>query len=142
MMMIHKFLNLNSSEKIILFKALILLWIVRILLTILPFSIIKKFIDKVDEDPQEPNSKFSKEKLIWAIQVMSDYTPKTTCLTRALGAKILLNMYHYPSNIQIGVSKTANKFEAHAWLESDHEIILGGSEKEYIKLLNMGDKAQ
>ena len=142
MMMIHKFMNLNNSEKIIIFKALITLWIVRILLWIFPFSIIKKLIDKFDVIYNESNSKFSKEKLIWAIQSMSIYTPRSTCLTRALGAKFLLNMYHYSSNIKIGVSKAEIEFEAHAWLESDNEIILGESKKEYTTILNIGDKGQ
>jgi len=140
--MIHNFLNMNYSEKILIFKALILLWIVRILLWIVPFSIINKLIDKLDMISNESNSKFSKEKLIWAIQAMSIYTPQATCLTCALGAKILLYTYDYSSNIQIGVSRTDIEFEAHAWLESDNKIILGGSKKEYTPILNMGDNSQ
>ena len=140
MMIIHKFLNLNNSEKIIIFKALVLLGIVRILLWILPFSIMKRFINRFDIISDRNTSKFSKEKLIWAIQTMSIYIPKTNCLTLALGAKILLYMYNYSSNIQIGVSRTDFKLEAHAWLESDNVIILGESNREYTPILNMGDK--
>ena len=141
-MIVHKFLNLNISEKILIFKALILLWIVRILLWVFPFSIINRFIDKFDTISHENNSKFSKEKLIWAIQSMSIYTPQATCLTCALGAKILLYMYDYSSHIKIGVSRIDLEFEAHAWLESDNEIILGESKKEYTPILNMGDNSQ
>ncbi len=82
------------------------------------------------------------EKLTWAVEVMSIYTPRATCLTRALAAQILLARYHYSSNIKIGVSKNEGEFEAHAWLEANDRIILGESETEYTPILKMGEKTQ
>lgn len=73
---------------------------------------------------------------------MSPYTPKATCLNRALAAKILLSQYHYPSHVKIGVSRNEGEFEAHAWLEANNKLILGQSEKNYIPILKMGEKTQ
>lgn len=143
MKIVYSFLKLNNSEKIILFKALFLLWIVRIMLWIFPFPIIQKIINKFTLIPEENKlHKIYMEKLIWTIEVMSIYTPNATCLTRALAANILLARYNYPSNIKIGVSKNEGEFEAHAWLEADDRIILGESDTEYIHLLNLGEKTQ
>lgn len=108
----------------------------------IPFNIIQKIIKKFTVIPQENEFQFSKEKLTWAIKVMSAYTPKATCLTVALAAQILLARYNYHSNINIGVSKNENEFEAHAWLEADDKIIIGESDTDYTPILKIGDKSK
>jgi hypothetical protein len=135
-------LKLKSSEKIIIMKALFLLWIVRIMLSLLPFKSIEQIIKKFTVISNSNGSQFSIEKLTWSINVMSSYTPKATCLNRALAAKILLSQYHHPSDVKIGVSRNEGEFEAHAWLESNNKLILGQSEKNYIPILQMGEKTQ
>jgi hypothetical protein len=136
---IKSFIKLNSTLKFILIKAFFLLLTVRILLWILPFSFIKKIIPGfivVSEDME--TSEISTEKLTWAIRVMSIYTPKATCLTRAIAAQILLARYNYSSTIKIGVFKNEEEFEAHAWLEAEGGTILGESETEYTPIMDMG----
>lgn len=136
------FFKLNNLEKIILIKALMLLWIVRIMLYALPFQTLKNIIKKFTSTEENKIHPVTMEKLIWAVEIMSIYTPRATCLTRALSAQILLARYNYSSNIKIGVSKNDGEFEAHAWLEADNKIILGESEIEYIPILKMGEKTQ
>lgn len=49
------------------------------------------------------------------------------CLPQALALKWLLGRAGKTTNLQIGVSKnTSKEIEAHAWLELDGEIIIGG----------------
>ena len=141
MKIIYSFLK--SGEKYLLIKTLLLLWAVRIVLWILPFSIIQKIMSKFTLISDESNSShnISIGRLTWAVNVMSRYTPKATCLTKALTAQILLARYHYSSNIRIGVSKYEGELEAHAWLEANGEIVLGKSEIEYTPILSIGEKA-
>lgn len=140
---IRTFLRLSFTEKSILIKAFFLLLTVRLMLWILPFSFIRKIthgLSDVSEDVK--TSEISIEKLIWAIKVMSIYTPRATCLTRAIAAQILLARYNYSSSIKIGVSKDEGEFEAHAWLEADEGIILGESEIKYIPILNISENTR
>lgn len=136
------FFKLSNLEKIILIKALMLLWIVRIMLWVLPFQTLQNIIKKFTSTEEKKVHSVHVGKLIWTVNVMSTYTPHATCLTRALAAQILLARYNYSSNIKIGVSKNEGEFEAHAWLESDDKIILGESEIEYTTILKMGEKTQ
>lgn len=136
---IHSFLKLSFEDKFILIKSFSLLWIIRIMLWILPFSVIQKIIGKFTVISGESHN-IPLEKLTWAVAVMSRYVPKATCLTCALTAQILLAGQNYPSNIKIGVYKTEGNFEAHAWLEADDKIVLGESETEFIPILNIGEK--
>jgi len=136
---IHSFLKLTFEDKCIVVKSFSLLWVIRIMLWILPFSVIQRIISRFTAVSGESHS-IPLEKLTWAVAVMSRYVPKATCLTRALTAQILLAGQNYPSNIKIGVSKSSGEFEAHAWLESGNMIVLGESEVEYTPILNIGEK--
>lgn len=133
------FFKLNGQNKIILIKAFFLLWIIRIMLWIFPFSFIQRIVSRFSSVSDDKNHEVQLEKLTWAISVTAPYTLRATCLTRALAAQILLARYHYSSNIKIGVSKNEEEFEAHAWLEADDEIILGESKIDYTPILKIGE---
>ncbi|MEN6553602.1 MAG: lasso peptide biosynthesis B2 protein [Methanobacterium sp.] len=130
---------MTFEDKCILIKSFLLLWIIRVMLWLLPFSVIQKIIGRFTAVSGESHT-IPLEKLTWAVAVMSRYVPKATCLTRALTAQILLAGQNYHSNLKIGVSKSSGEFEAHAWLESDNKIVLGESEVEYTPILNIGEK--
>ena len=136
---IRSFLKLSFEDKFILIKSFFLLWTIRIMLWIFPFSVIQRILSKFTVISGETHS-IPLEKLTWAVAVMSRYVPKATCLTRALAAQILLAGQNYPSNIKIGVSKAEGNFEAHAWLESDSKIVLGETETEFTPILDIGEK--
>ena len=139
MNIIHSFLKLSFEDKCILIKSFFLIWIIRIMLWMLPFSVIQKIISRFTVVSGESHD-IPLEKLTWAVAVMSRYVPKATCLTRAITAQILLAGQNYTSNIKIGVSKTEGNFEAHAWLEADNKIVLGESEVNYTLIFNIGEK--
>jgi hypothetical protein len=53
------------------------------------------------------------------------------CLVQALAAKALLSRAGYPTLIRIGVAASEDgKLRAHAWLERDGEIVIGGAGSE------------
>ena len=50
------------------------------------------------------------------------------CLTQALSARWLLSRRGYETRLVIGGKKTDGVFHAHAWLEMDGRVVLGGLE--------------
>ena len=141
MMKGSSFLKLDISGKYVLFKAFFFLCSMRIMIWIFPFHYLQNLIKKFSYKPKEymPHN-IPLERLIQAVEIMSRYMPKSTCLTRALAAQMLLSQYRYTSNVKIGVSKENGEFEAHAWLEVDNKIILGESDTLYTTILNTGEK--
>jgi len=130
------FLKLPWIDKKLILKTLFLMIFVRLLLWTIPFPYIQRNIKKISNKTSKND--ISVEKIIWAVQVVSLYLPRTTCLTTALTAHILLSRENYPSQIKIGVGKDAEgQFEAHAWLEHDDTVIIGESEKDYVPLLDL-----
>jgi hypothetical protein len=139
----RKFCRLPAAERFFLVRAITLLVAVRIALWLLPIKILKQISAKVAQprSASQKRSEFSKERGVWAIQVASRYVPRTTCLAQALAAQALLGFGGIPASVRIGVAKpTAGDFEAHAWVESDGKILMGGAEagQRYTRLLSFG----
>ncbi len=134
-MMINNFLELTGSDKQLIIKTLLLMLRTRLILSLLPFKYTQKFSNK---KITKETGELSVNKLIWAVESVSNYIPKATCLTKALTAHNLLNEYGYINQIKIGVGKDVKgEFEAHAWLEYSGEVILGESDKDFIPLLDL-----
>ena len=72
-------------------------------------------------------SRLSVERIGWAVALVSRWVPKATCLTQAFAAQILLTRQGYPASLRIGVAKgEGGQFEAHAWVETQGRVVLGG----------------
>jgi hypothetical protein len=124
---IHKFLNLSSVERRLLIKTWILLGVIRLGLELLPFSTLRKFLFKLTFFSRSLKKEFSEEYLVWSVVVVSPYVPKTTCLAQALAAQLLLQQAGHQARLHIGVNYgIGGRLEAHAWVESQGRILIGG----------------
>jgi transglutaminase superfamily protein len=75
----------------------------------------------------------------WAVRCVSRAVPGATCLTQALAAQLLLSRRGVESRLRIGVARTpAGRLRAHAWLESDGVVVLGGAGMETYTPLTAG----
>lgn len=140
MKIIYKLVQLQRLDKIILIKAIFLTWLVRIILWIFPFSVLRKLISNISKKKRKLNS-ISLEKLVWALNVASKYSPKSTCLTRSIAGYILFLTHGYQTEIKIGVCKNdKGNIEAHAWLENNENVVIGESKNNYATILSLGGK--
>jgi len=74
---------------------------------------------------------FSPEKYSWAVRAVSPYVPSATCLTQALTLQALLSREGIHSDLRIGVARDdASGIIAHAWVEIDGAVIIGGQERD------------
>ena len=65
--------------------------------------------------------------VVWAVTVASRYIPGVKCLARALATKVLLAHQGYICELRLGVAKNEKgQLEAHAWVESQGRIVIGG----------------
>ena len=61
-----------------------------------------------------------------SVRRVSRYVPAASCLTQALATQVLLGRRGQVSSLRIGVTRSAEgELKAHAWLESNGEIIIG-----------------
>jgi hypothetical protein len=68
-----------------------------------------------------------------AVLAASRLLPGTSsCLAQALAGRILLRREGLPCELRIGVNRTSHRgIEAHAWLESEGQVVLGIAEPKY-----------
>jgi hypothetical protein len=126
---VKKFLSLDSSERLLLLQTFVFVWIASTTLRLLPFAIVQKLFASRVALPGRMHRRRPIERLLWAIAVAGRHVPGTACLSLALAGRMMLNRYGYPAHIHIGVAKDhTGSFGAHAWLESEGTIVIGGEE--------------
>ena len=124
---LFRFFTLPVREKKLHTEALLLVWLVRMSLWLLPFRQVERILSFVVV------SALVKEDADWvvirsvasSIRNSSRYVPYASCLTQALATRTLLRLRGQVSELKIGVDKNEGKFAAHAWLEADGRIIIG-----------------
>lgn len=137
-----KFLVLSWKERFLLLEAFSFLGMVRALLLLLPFKHIAPYLGRQLPMEDIRGSKFppSEEaiQIGWAVDVMSRYTPwESTCLTQAIACKFMLRQRGLPSLLYLGTKKDeTGQFTAHAWLENENSILLGGGDSESFTVLS------
>ncbi len=126
---IGKFLNLSTTEKYLLLKAWVLLGLIRLGMELLPFSTLKKLLERLKPISSGFKKDFSEEELVWSVTVVSRYVPRATCLVQALTTQFLLQQAGHQACLHIGVADTEEGgIKAHAWVESQGRILIGGFE--------------
>jgi hypothetical protein len=73
----------------------------------------------------------AREDVGWAVDAADGATPgDRSCLVRALVAEAMLERRGHETTLRFGVDDAGADMEAHAWLESNGEIIVGGEARE------------
>jgi hypothetical protein len=133
--------RLTPSEKRQALVTILLMASVRLALWTVPFRVLKRISDPDGLSSRLRLPVFSQDQVAWAIRLASRYVPGASCLTQALTARILLNASGHPNNLHIGVARETG-FEAHAWIELEGRILIGGAEKSarFAKILTLEGK--
>ncbi|MTK63718.1 MAG: lasso peptide biosynthesis B2 protein [Methanobacterium sp.] len=139
MQILNGYIKLSKTRKNLVLKSLLITILIRISLHIISFSRINNYITSISKSGKNNGEKL--EDILWAVEVASDLIPRSTCLTTAIVGYFMLSKYDYSSNLKVGVIRE-DKFEAHAWLEMDNNIVLGKLDTEYVPLIELDNLNQ
>ena len=126
---LHKLVAITKRDHRLLVSAILLLGTVRLGLWLLPFQTLRRFLAGLTQRTLKlhKSDQVSVDKIIWAVRVASRYIPgRVKCLARALTTQVLLEQRGYQAQLRIGVAKGEQGLEAHAWVESQGRIVIGG----------------
>jgi len=139
-------LRLTTLERRLFVKVFVLLEFVKLGLWLLPFRTLLRLLSRVSKGPKEPRGIDcpSPEEIAWFVEVASRHSPGVkTCLTQALAAQVLLTRHGYPAFVHLGVLRgKQEQFQAHAWVESEGKIVIGGGDLERYAPLGILKKYQ
>jgi hypothetical protein len=126
---------MSARERRLLLVGGVVVACVRILLWILPFRRLVRLVERTAlrsarvapvRLPEDTNVT-----LAWGVTTAARYVPRATCLTQALAAQWLFAWFGHPTQLRIGVAKGNGKLlQAHAWLESEGRVLVGGESLE------------
>jgi transglutaminase superfamily protein len=127
---LRKLLRLTPADRWLLLRAALAVGAIRLGLSVLPFRTVRRLLARGARarTPSEAAERTSAERVVWAVTVASRHVARATCLTQALAVELLLRRQGYPAHLRIGVGRAGDTgIEAHAWVESQGRIVIGGS---------------
>ena len=120
---------LRGNERKLLVLSLVLVAHVRAALCVLPSRFIVRLVRRLGDAPaRTPRARRPAiDRVAWAIATASRVVPRATCLTQAVSGMLLLRHYGYESRLRLGVARSDDGgFLAHAWIEREGVILIGG----------------
>lgn len=124
-----RFVELKAAERYLLLGTIVLLGFIRLGLGILPVRTLHRLLMRGSRTFSRGQShRLSAERIAWVVITASRVVPGCrTCLIRAFAALVLLDRAGYAARCHIGVAKgTGGQLDAHAWVESQGRIVIGG----------------
>ena len=119
-----------------LFHAILWVPLVRTALLLLPWRSVSAALDGKAVTTLESPDWASAKATVWAVGAVSRRLLRDRpCLTQALVAQRRLRKHGVETRLKLGATQTEGVFRAHAWLEQDGHVILGGSDS--AKLYNL-----
>lgn len=126
---LQSFLRLPARERFLYLRTWLLLFRIRLMLWVLPYRRwrqIAAHMIRVENERQLDRPQVNQ--ITRAVRVMSKYVPQASCLTQALAAQTLLANEGQRSQLRVGVTQNDGKLEAHAWVQIDGRVVIGGRE--------------
>jgi hypothetical protein len=97
-------------------------------LAVLPFRSVVQYVESQGSNRSGPALPAGDvPHVLWATHAVGNRLLRgRACLTQALVAKFLLARRGVPAALRIGVAKDREKLAAHAWIEQDGRVLIGG----------------
>lgn len=129
---LRKLLSLPISDQALLVNAVLLTGIMRAALKVLPFRQVMQYVRQAAQQLKSRTRADAsyRRRVTWAVSAVGHrLMPDRPCLTQALVAQFLLLRRQCPTHLRIGVAKDEDgTLTAHAWLEYEGQVIVGGSD--------------
>lgn len=132
---LRRFRRWPGAARLMFFRAAVLLPLISLSLRIRGFGATQKW-QRWPAPPETPANKENKASKIAtverAVRAAARYgLVRATCLEQALAQRWLLRQGGLSAELRIGVRKSGEKFEAHAWVECDGRALDAGDSHEH-----------
>jgi hypothetical protein len=127
----RRYVALGAAERRLVVEALVLMAIVRVCLGRRSILEMRRILSRWLPRSRGQSSQAGSGRIQWAVAAAARRIPGATCLVQALTADALLKRRGMASEVRLGVRRADERpgsFEAHAWVVSDEQIVVGGVE--------------
>lgn len=125
---------MSRAERRLTVKVAVLLGTIGLALRLLPFRTVLGFLDRTTRPTVLPRAvpPFVVEPIVRAVMRAGRYVlGSRPCLAQALTTQLLLRREGWPARVHVGVVRgDRGEVQAHAWVESEGKVVIGGSVSE------------
>jgi hypothetical protein len=131
---LRKFLALTGAKRLLLLRAFVLLWTLRLALWLMPYRFVKKRVARASTR-RGTDTRLSPDDIAWCVDTAGRFVVGDgNCLVHAMTAQVLFGRRGIEHTLRVGVVKDGRgELEAHAWIEHGDRIIIGGVGAERFK---------
>lgn len=123
------FRRMPPDEKRLALRCFITVWLVRIGLWTLPLKLLRRWVDGGRRKSDRSVDAAYIAHLSGMIEFVSRRVLRATCLTQALALQAMLARRGTETSLRLGVARDdRGRFRAHAWLEQNGVVLIGGEE--------------
>jgi hypothetical protein len=123
---LRKFAALSWTDQVLLGTTAVVLLAVRVLLPLAGLDRTRRVVSTLVGTLPPFASVSDPGRIPWAVNVADTVTPVAySCLMRAIVAETIFAAHGYEAAVQLGVNKSTEGFNAHAWVEHRDEVVLG-----------------
>ncbi|WP_311241283.1 lasso peptide biosynthesis B2 protein [Haloarcula argentinensis] len=117
---------LPRGQKLLLCEAVVLIAASKVLLAVAGLEDAERYFGTAAQFLPCHRQSASPESVRWAVLTAGSCLPGTyDCLDRALTGSTLLVANDLPHRLRFGVDPQSDTFEAHAWIESNGDVLIG-----------------
>ncbi|KAA9397180.1 lasso peptide biosynthesis B2 protein [Haloarcula sp. CBA1130] len=123
---LREFRALSRAQKLLLCEAVVLMATSKVLLAVAGLEDAERYVGTISQALPCHRQSGSPESVRWAVLTAGSRLPGTyDCLDRALAGSTLLVANDLPHCLRFGVDTQSDTFEAHAWIESNGDVLIG-----------------
>lgn len=138
---IRSFLGRSRSERRLLVESLVIVTGVRVALTVVPYRVLRRMRRGVVRLASRfAGPAHDAHALGAAVRVAARHVPAAHCLTQAIALHLMLARRSMRSTLVIGVARRDGAFAAHAWVDRDGDVLIGGDIAPYDTLIRVGSR--
>ena|SRR5438876_9930903 len=125
----RKLTRLSPPDRRLVLQAAALAAAVSVALHVAPFRLVRAALARVARPSR--GAHLPVLRIVWAVTAATRRVPGANgCLVRALVAQALLAHHGHPAAVRLGVARRhAGTLAAHAWVEGEGRIVVGGAER-------------
>jgi hypothetical protein len=125
---LRSYLKLSGAEKWLLIRSILWLWLFWLGLRVLSFQKLYRLVERFSKPGSSGRGHPPAPGLISkSVEKSGRYIlGQDSCFPQALTGFLLLKRAGYAPRLYIGVKKNESTLDAHAWIEMDGEILIGG----------------
>jgi hypothetical protein len=115
----------TAGRAVALASAVLLVGGARLGLTLAPFGLVARVSERLARGPAWLPPEHA-ARIGHRVVRVARWVPGASCLTQALAAHVLLAWHGHASTVRYGVRPGATGLDAHAWVEHDGAVVVGG----------------